>query len=121
MTHLYDIVVLTHLLGMAAVVGGYAVAYFSAGEPHVSEVMVWGARAQVVTGVVLVGLAEAVDSLGVDLNHPKIGVKLLVALAVAAFAEIGRAKDKRGEFVPMFTNAAGALAIVNVAVAALWS
>ncbi|NUP27327.1 MAG: hypothetical protein HOQ44_11660, partial [Nocardia sp.] len=48
MDFVYNVVVVTHLLGMAAVVGGYA-----AGRPAVNEVMVWGARAQLVTGVVL--------------------------------------------------------------------
>ena len=56
---------------MAAVVGGYA-----AGQPRVSELMVWGARLQIVTGVILVGMAESIDSLGKDPDMAKIGVKL---------------------------------------------
>lgn len=121
MSLVYDLIVVTHLLGMAAIVGGYGAVLFGGGEPRVSEVMVWGARAQVVTGVILVGLAESVDSLGKDPDHAKIGVKLLVALAVAACAEIGRGKAKRGEFVPALTHAAGLLAIVDVVVAAVWN
>jgi len=112
----YNLVVVTHFLGLAAVIGGYA-----AGQPKVNEVMVWGARAQIVTGVILVGMAESIDSLGKDPNMTKIGVKLIIALAVAAFAEIGRADAKKGKDVPWMTHAAVGLAIVNVLVAVLWT
>ncbi|WP_174187782.1 hypothetical protein [Nocardia barduliensis] len=101
---------------MAAVVGGYA-----AGQPRVSEVMVWGARLQLVTGVILVGMAESLDSIGANPNMAKIAVKLVVSVAVAAFAEIGRGRAKRGNPVPWLTHAAGVLAIVNVFVAVLWT
>ncbi|WP_280236963.1 hypothetical protein [Nocardia cyriacigeorgica] len=113
---IYNVVVVTHLLGMAAVVGGYA-----AGQPVVSEVMVWGARLQLITGVALVGLAESIDSLDKDLNMVKIGIKLTISVLVAAFAEMGRADAKRGKDVPWMTHAAGGLAIVNVLIAVLWT
>ncbi|WP_194813645.1 hypothetical protein [Nocardia sp. XZ_19_385] len=116
MDFVYNLVVVTHLLGMAAVVGGYA-----AGQPKVNEVMVWGARAQIITGVILVGLAESIDSLGKDPNMMKIGIKLVISVLVAAFAEMGRADAKRGKDIPWMTHAAGGLAIVNVLVATLWS
>ncbi|MEV0106438.1 hypothetical protein AB0H42_08860 [Nocardia sp. NPDC050799] len=101
---------------MAAVVGGYA-----AGRPTVNEVMVWGARAQIITGVVLVGLAESLTSLDKDLNMVKIGVKLVISVLVAAFAEMGRADAKRGKDSAWMPDAAGGLAIVNVLIAVLWS
>ncbi|MBP2191219.1 hypothetical protein [Nocardia goodfellowii] len=116
MDFVYNLVVATHLLGMAAVVGGYA-----AGQTKVNEVMVWGARAQIITGVMLVGLAESIDSLGKDPNMTKIGVKLVLSILVAAFAEMGRADAKRGKDIPWMTHAAGGLAIVAVLVATLWT
>ncbi|MEU1205387.1 hypothetical protein [Nocardia sp. NPDC005825] len=115
MTFVYNLMVTAHLLGMAAVVGGYAAA-----QPRVSELMVWGARVQVLTGVILVGMAESIDSLHKDPNMAKIITKLVVAVAVAAFAEMGRADAKRGKEVAWMTHAAGGLAILNVLVAALW-
>ncbi len=108
------VLVLLHLLGMAAIVGGWLVVR---GEGRMVPAIVWGARAQVVTGILLVGVAEALDD---HVNNPKIGVKLLVALAVVACAEIGNARQKRGERVTTLVNAAGALAILNAAVAVLW-
>ncbi|WP_040790913.1 hypothetical protein [Nocardia paucivorans] len=116
MDFVYNAVLVTHLLGMAALVGGYA-----AGQPTVNSLMVWGARLQILTGLVLVGMAEAIDSLDKDLNMVKIGVKLVVAFLVAAFAEMGRAEAKRGKELAWMTHAAGGLGIVNVLIAALWT
>jgi hypothetical protein len=112
----YNVVVVAHLLGMAAVVGGYV-----AGQPAISELMVWGARAQIITGLILVGMADSIDSLGKDPNMAKVGTKLVISVLVAAFAEIGRADAKRGKAVPWLTHASGGLAILNVFIAVLWT
>jgi len=118
MEFVYDLVVVLHLLGMAALVGGWFVV---ARGPGSSEAMVWGARAQLVTGLVLVGLAEGVSSLDKDLNHPKIGVKLVVALAAVACLEIARGRARKGADTKALVSAAGGLGVLNVLVAALWS
>ena len=119
MSFVYDLVVVLHLLGMAALVGGWAA--FARKGLDTTELMSLGARAQVVTGLVLVALAEGVSSLDKDLNHPKIGVKLVVAIAAAACIEIARGRAKRG--APLnrgLVMASGGLGVLNVAVAALW-
>ncbi|MGB7820316.1 MAG: hypothetical protein WBL35_16480 [Ornithinibacter sp.] len=110
-THLF---VLAHLLGMAAIVGS---AVFVA--PGVAtRALVWGARAQLLTGLILVGFAESGDD---DVNHAKIGVKLVLAIGVAACAEIAAAKVRKGEGErPHLVNVAGALALLAAAVAVLW-
>ena len=105
--------VLAHLLGMAAVIGS---AVFVA-RGAVTPALVWGARAQLVTGLILVGLAEAGDD---EVNNAKIAVKLLVAVAVVACAEIANAKERKGGARPQLVNAAGALALLNTAIAVLW-
>ncbi|ATL71882.1 hypothetical protein [Nocardia terpenica] len=115
MTVVYNLVVVAHLLGLAAVIGGYA-----AGRPTVGEVMVWGARAQILTGLVLVGMADSIHSLDKHLDLAKIIVKLVIAVAVAGLAEMGHADAKRGKAVAGMTHAAGVLAIANVFVAVLW-
>ncbi|HEY7718433.1 MAG TPA: hypothetical protein VH915_06715 [Pedococcus sp.] len=109
-----DLLVLVHLLGMAAIVGGWFVVR---AEPRVVAPILWGARAQVLTGLLLVGVNEMVDD---PVNNAKVGVKLVVALAVAACAEIGSARQKRGEAAATLVHAAGGLALLNTAVAALW-
>lgn len=110
------------VLGLAALIGGYLVAATlrAARGPWPGPVMLWGARAQVVTGVPLVGLGEMTSD--DPLNHVKIGVKLVIALAVAALTEIAAGRGRRGRPVaePM-VHGAGGLAVVNVLVATLWN
>ncbi|KGN37347.1 hypothetical protein [Knoellia subterranea] len=105
--------VVLHLLGLLAIVGSVVV---RRGVP--TPWLVWGARAQIITGLVLVGINEAGDG---DVNHTKIGVKLLVALAVAACAEIAAGRERRGQGEPRLVHAAGALAIINALIATLWT
>jgi hypothetical protein len=103
--------------------------------------MVWGARAQVVTGILLVGLHEMSSDPADELIRAKIGVKLVIALAVAACAEIANGRQRRALATTDPGNAAGAgggtttavlpatglvqaaalLAILNVCVAVLWT
>jgi hypothetical protein len=110
---LRHVVVLLHLLGLAAIIGSAVFVARGAATPA----LVWGARAQLVTGLVLLGILES----GTDpVNHAKYGVKLVIALAVVACAEIANAKGRKGEARPELVTAAGALAILNAAVAVLW-
>ena len=85
--------VVLHLLGMAAILGGWIAA--RAGSTSFAP-LVWGARAQVVTGL------------------------LLVAIAVAACAEIAAARARKGEPKPALVDAAAGLTVLNVLVAVLW-
>ena len=113
MTIIEHLVLLLHLLGMAAIIGSAVFVARGAATPA----LVWGARAQLVTGLILVGILEA----GSDpVNHAKIGVKLLVAIVVVACAEIANVRGRKGEAQPELVTASGALAVLNVAIAVLW-
>ena len=114
MEFLEHLLVLAHLLGMAAIIGSAVFVARGVATPA----LVWGARAQLLTGLLLVGLAEAGDD---PVNHAKVGVKLVVAIAVAACAEIAAAKERKGQGArPQLVNGAGALAALNTAIAVLW-
>ncbi|UYM06679.1 hypothetical protein [Solicola gregarius] len=66
----------------------------------------------------MTGIASASDDVA-DVDNAKIGVKLVIALVVAGLAFVGqREKDVPK---PMILNALGALAVVNVCVAVLWT
>jgi hypothetical protein len=118
---IYSMVVALHLFGMAALVGGYLVVAGTGGDRSggPGPVMLWGARVQLLTGLVIVGLGEAV--LDYDYDHAKVGVKLAVSLVVVAVAEVAAARARRrGSAAPGLVHAAGALAALNVLVAVLW-
>lgn len=119
MDFVYDLLVATHMLGLAALIGAYLVAL--RGRPLVpNSVLVWGARVQLLSGLALVGLGEA--AMDAEFNHTKIGVKLVIAIAVAALAEISAGKARKERPVPAgMVHGAGVLAIVNVLVATLWN
>ena len=116
MDFLYSLIVVAHFLGLAALIGGWIAT--KVGSTALSPV-VWGARVQLLTGILLVGIVEMRGEY--DLDHVKIAVKLIVSIAVVAAAEIAAAKAKRGEPKPRLVDAAGGLGVLNVLVAVLWS
>ncbi|AUS79921.1 hypothetical protein C1701_18080 [Actinoalloteichus sp. AHMU CJ021] len=105
--------VLAHLVGLALLLGGFLVQW-RAGDHKPGEVMWWGGLVQLVTGAALVGLREAQD---LPVDHMKIGIKLLVALAVVVLILLARRRTtpSTGMFL-----ATGALTFVNAAIAVLW-
>ena len=130
------ILVVLHLLGAAAIIGPWLAAPRSG---RIRMAMVWGARAQVVTGLVLVGLHEMSSDPADELIRAKIGVKLVIALACAASAEIANGRQRRALAVEGglaasdggtttavlpatgLVQATALLAILNVCVAVLWT
>ncbi|MFC4002973.1 hypothetical protein ACFS2C_09755 [Prauserella oleivorans] len=111
----YNALVVLHLLGMAGIVSG-VVARLVAPESPSAKIMLWGAGAQVVTGVALVGIASAglVDN---EVDNTKIAVKLVVAMAVLVLAHVlwRRPESGRG----LFYSLAG-LTLANVLIAVFW-
>ncbi|MGO4383926.1 hypothetical protein [Specibacter sp. RAF43] len=116
MTIVTSILVFLHVLGAAAIVGGWFATFK---KPTVLPVQLYGAIAQLVTGLALVGLAEA----GTDpVNHAKVAVKLVIAVAVLVPAIIGYRKAKAGGDVSTgLAHAVGGMALVNIGVATLWN
>lgn len=107
--------VVLHLLGLSAILGGWIATRLGAERGR--SVLAWGARAQLLIGVVLVGLLEMA---GRDVNYAKIATKIVVSLAVVACAEIAAARARRGSGQPALLDAAAALTVANVLVAVLW-
>jgi hypothetical protein len=133
------VLVVLHLLGAAAIIGPWLAAPRAG---RIRMAMVWGARAQVVTGILLVGLHEMSTDPADQLNRTKIGVKLVVALACVACAEIANGRQRRAlaatgpgagdrvadggattAVLPAtgLVQATALLAILNVCVAVLWT
>ena len=86
------VLVVLHLLGAAAIIGPWLAAPRSG---RIRMAMVWGARAQLVTGILLVGLHEMSSDPADELIRAKIGVKLVIAVACVACAEIANGRQRR--------------------------
>ncbi len=108
-----DILVFLHLIGYAALFGGLFV-QLKANPRVVNMAMFHGALTQLVTGVLIVGVLESDDA---DVNHAKIGVKLVVALAITALILMNRKKPSLTD--GLFFALLG-LTTLNVAVAVFW-
>lgn len=109
---LHKVLIITHFIGLAAILGPW-LAQLTAQAKRVTMTMVWGARAQVVTGLALAALVSMGDG---DVNHMKLGIKLILALAIAGVAEVGKKKESNNTFWLL----AGLLTLANVIVAVVW-
>lgn len=109
---LTGIILVLHMVGWAIVLGG---ALTSLRRPRIATGVTHGALTALVAGILLVGLAEMGDG---DVDHVKIGVKLVVALVITAMAFWG---DKNEEKVTTgFLGGLAGLTVLNIAVAVLW-
>lgn len=108
-----DVLVVLHLLGFAALFGG-AIVQVRDRVRVVNVAMLYGAGAQIVTGLLLVGVLENLDE---PVNHAKILVKLLIALAVVVLCWENRARPRvpAGLFTVIWV-----LTLANVCVAVFW-
>ncbi|MFC5996520.1 hypothetical protein ACFQE5_20140 [Pseudonocardia hispaniensis] len=111
------LLVFLHFIGLAVLIGAF-VAQVS-GRPTdggftVTAGMWHGALTQLVTGLALVGLREAALDLPVD--NAKIGVKLVVLIAILVLVIIGR----RRNLAPGAFMAIGLLSVLNVGIAVFW-
>lgn len=108
-----DVLVFLHFIGLGAVFGGLFVQLRS--TPRVvNAAVLHGILTQVATGLALVGLAEADDA---DVDHAKIGVKLVVALVILGLALVNR---KKAELTNGVFFALLGLTTLNIAVAVFW-
>lgn len=114
---LINIVVALHIVGIAALLGGFftQMKVMGNGEGRITPGMLHGAFTMLATGIILVGLNEAA---GNDVNHIKIGVKLVVLVVVLGLTYVKR-DDER---VPAgVLGAIGALTTLNIFLATVWT
>ncbi|MBV2362359.1 hypothetical protein ACFPZ0_18590 [Streptomonospora nanhaiensis] len=103
-----SVLVFLHLLGMAGIIAGFLMQLIT-GHKASPKAILHSSLLQLVTGLLLVGVAEMGDD---AVNHVKIAVKLVVAVAVVVVAVLNVRRPST-----RLAIAAGALAVVNVAVA----
>jgi hypothetical protein len=113
MEFVYHLLVVLHFIGLASLLGGFLVQIKS--SPRVvNSAMVHGVITQLVTGVLIVGVAEMQDW---EVDHAKVGVKLAIALVVAVLVFMNRRREtlSTGAWA-----AIGGLTIANIVVAVFW-
>lgn len=106
------ILLYAHLVGFAVLLGA-AVAQYIAKPVRINAPMIWGAGAQLVTGIAL----SAPFPRNYELDPIKLTVKLVVALAIFVMVFFSRKREvvSSGHFLAII-----GLTLVNAAVAVFW-
>ncbi|MFC0528152.1 hypothetical protein [Phytohabitans kaempferiae] len=107
------ILLYTHLIGFALLLGGVVVQYVS-GPLRINRPMLWGAVIQLVTGI---GLSAPLRGEGEEPSPAKLAVKLVIAIMIFVMVFFSRKREvvNKGHFL-----AIGGLTLVNAAVAVFW-
>lgn len=102
-----------HFLGLAALLGGLLV-QIGPNEKRVNPPVLWGAVAQLVTGIVLLLLTLA------EANHLKVTVKLALLAVVVVMVLVARRRAAGGVLsLPAYVASLG-LTVVNTGLAVFW-
>ncbi|PRC46874.1 Fe-S protein [Mycobacterium sp. ITM-2017-0098] len=114
---LRSVVVLLHIVGFAVTFGAW-VAEAAAGRFRTTRLMDYGLLVSLLTGLALAAPWPA----GIELNYPKIGVKLVLLVILGGLLGMGNARQRRsGDAVPRgLFYAAGALSFAAAAIAVVW-
>ncbi len=114
---LINVFVALHIIGIAALLGGFLTQMkaMGAGAARFSPAMLHGALTMLVTGVALVGLNQADDQ---SVNNLKIGIKLGILVVILALVYVKRDEERvdKGIFA-----AVGGLTMANIFIATLWT
>jgi hypothetical protein len=111
---LRNVVVLLHIAGFAVTFGAWA-AEAAAKRFRTTRIMDYGILISLLTGLALAAPWHA----GIELNYPKIAVKLVILVVLGGLLGMGNARQRRaGDPVPrpLF----GVLSFVAAAIAVLW-
>lgn len=116
MEFVFNLVVVLHFVGLALLLGAFLV---QVKDPNktVTRWMWDGALTQLLTGLIMVGMISGGllgDEEKDELNHVKIGIKLLIVIVIAILAFIG--KKKPAPQVGLWATI-GVLTLANVIIA----
>lgn len=116
METLRHIVVFVHLIGFAVLFGAWVVEAVNR-RYQVTRLMNYGLLIAGVAGLAL----AAPWGIEYDMNYMKIGIKLVVLIAIGALLGIGSARQrKNGSVPPAIFWSIGILTALNAAIAVIW-
>ncbi|BDM72756.1 hypothetical protein HEK616_62430 [Streptomyces nigrescens] len=106
-----------HIIGIAALLGGFLTQMkaMGAGTARFVPAMLHGALTMLVTGIVLVGLNQAQDH---PVNTIKIGIKMAVLVVILALVYVKRDEEQIDKAL---FGAVGGLTMANIFIAVLWT
>ncbi|MCQ4045536.1 hypothetical protein ACFOSC_01450 [Streptantibioticus rubrisoli] len=106
-----------HIIGIAALLGGFLTQMkaMRSGEVRMVPAMLHGALTMLATGIVLVGLSQAQHE---QINTIKIGIKLALLVVILGLVYVKR-DEERVEKAALAT--VGALTATNIFIAVLWT
>ncbi|MEV3992167.1 hypothetical protein AB0J57_24970 [Streptomyces sp. NPDC049837] len=114
---LINVFVALHIIGIAALLGGFMTQMKAMGEgtARFGPAMLHGALTMLVTGVILVGLNQADDQ---TVNNIKIGVKLAILVVILGLVYVKRDEERVDKAV---FGAVGGLTMANIFIATVWT
>ncbi|MFD4262334.1 hypothetical protein ACFWR9_33110 [Streptomyces sp. NPDC058534] len=106
-----------HIIGIAALLGGFLTQMKAMGRGTARFVpaMLHGALTMLVTGAVLIGLNQADDQ---SVDNVKMGVKLALLIVILGLVYVKRDDEKVDK--PLF-GLVGLLTVANIFIAVLWT
>lgn len=114
---LRNVLLVLHFVGMASLLGGVIaqIPALKKGTAVINSAIFHGALTALVSGVLLVGVIEMADLF--DINNFKIGVKLLIVIAISVLAIVYRKKTPvKGAIILTI----GGLTLINIIIAVFW-
>ncbi|MCL6734213.1 hypothetical protein [Streptomyces neyagawaensis] len=114
---LIHLFVALHIIGIAALLGGFLTQMKAMGQGTARFVpaMLHGALTMLITGAILVGLNQADDQ---PVNNIKIGIKMALLVVILGLVYVKR--DEEAVDKSLF-GLVGALTMANIFIAVLWT
>ena len=110
---LFEVLVVLHFIGLAALLGGFLV-QMSTSPRVVNSAMLHGSLTQLVTGLAMVGMVEGGLLEDEELNMTKITIKLVILLVITGLVWANRRKESISTGL---WAAIGGLTIANIVIA----
>ncbi|UGY93189.1 hypothetical protein [Streptomyces gobiensis] len=114
---LINIFVALHIIGIAALLGGFfaQMKVMGTGQARITPGMLHGAFTMLATGLILVGLNQAA---GHEVNNLKIAIKLALLVVILGLVYVKRDEEK----VPAAVmGSVGLLTTANIFIATVWT